>query len=61
LIICPLDQYNWAELGAQAGKIAGRCLSDDDLTMGGAFLYEKYLKYKFEGVSQAMLILLQLH
>ncbi|PLW12373.1 hypothetical protein PCANC_17114 [Puccinia coronata f. sp. avenae] len=43
-------QYNWAELGAQAGKIAGRCLSDDDLTMGGAFLYEKYLKYKFEGV-----------
>ncbi|KNZ61449.1 hypothetical protein VP01_139g10 [Puccinia sorghi] len=44
-------QYNWAELGAQAGKIAGSCMLDEHeySTMGGACMFEKYLKYKFEG------------
>jgi len=45
-------QYNWAELGAQAGTIAGRCMLDEHeySSMGGVCVFEKYLKYKFEGV-----------
>ncbi|KAA1132879.1 hypothetical protein PGTUg99_017734 [Puccinia graminis f. sp. tritici] len=43
-------QYNWAELGAQAGKIAGKCLLEEDKSMGGSCIFKKYLQYTFDDV-----------
>ncbi|KAI7939408.1 hypothetical protein MJO29_014144, partial [Puccinia striiformis f. sp. tritici] len=43
-------QYNWAELGAQAGKIAGKCSLDEDKSMGGSCTFGKYLKYNFDNI-----------
>ena len=43
-------QYNWAELGAQAGRIAGKCSLQEDKSIGGVCMFKKYLDYKFNDV-----------